>query len=53
MRICASLILDDIVKDEDRYIAEFYMNDKKDKFVLDVTNFVEDKFNDMEVVNND
>ena len=53
MRICASLTLDDIVKDEDRYIAEFYMNDKKDKFVLDVTNFVEDKFNEMEVVNND
>lgn len=53
MRICASLTLEDIIKDEDRYIAEFYMNDKKDKFVLDVTNFVEDKFNDMEVVNND
>ena len=53
MRICASLTLEDIIKDKDRYIAEFYINDKKDKFVLDVTDLVEDKFNDMEVVNND
>ena len=51
MRICASLTLEDIVKDEDRYIAEFYMNDKKDKFVLDVTDLVEDKISEIKRIN--
>lgn len=32
MKISASLMLDDIIKDDDKYIAEFYINDKKDKY---------------------
>lgn len=51
MRICASLTLDNIIKDEDKYVAEFYLNDKKDKFVLDVTNFVEDKISEIKRIN--
>ena len=51
MRISASLTLDDIVKDGDKYIAEFYLNDKKDKFVLDVTDFVEDKISEINRIN--
>lgn len=51
MRICASLMLEDIIKDEDKYVAEFYLNDKKDKFVLDVTNFVEDKISEIKRIN--
>lgn len=51
MRIYASLTLEDIIKDEDRYIAEFYMNDKKDKFVLDVTDLVEYKISEIKRIN--
>lgn len=51
MRISASLMLDDIVKDGDKYIVEFYLNDKKDKFVLDVTDFVEDKISEINRIN--
>lgn len=51
MRVCASLALDDIVKDGDKYIVEFYLNDKKDKFVLDVTDFVEDKISEINRIN--
>lgn len=51
MRISASLTLDNIVKDGDKYIAEFYLNDKKDKFVLDVTDFVEDKISEINRIN--
>lgn len=51
MRISASLMLDDIIKDDDKYIAEFYINDKKDKFVLDVTDFVEGKISEINRIN--
>lgn len=51
MKISASLMPEDIIKDDDKYIAEFYINDKKDKFVLDVTDFVEDKISEIKRIN--
>lgn len=51
MKISASLMPEDIIKDDDKYIAEFYINDKKDKFVLDVTDFVEGKISEINRIN--
>lgn len=51
MRISASLMPEDIIKDGDKYTAEFYLNDKKDKFVLDVTDLVEDKISEINRIN--